>query len=299
MEHKLTYLVDQRRMAALEAPFPVRVACIAGRYLVFDTEAAALLRRQVNTNGVLVGTAPQQPTQNIFLGLPIELRPEEVEALVRKGAAYVVDGAAAHRDTLEAYRDPARRQAYIDSLRRQKETAQAALAERSAQRAAELADRLKRGKNKKAAEAAAAAADPDSVAALHQQQVKAIGVTPTASSDLVPDTISAQHRRPDEVSEQEAAPLCRHLLNAGYHMTPGLRFGSQYSVYPGDPLRFHAHFMASQYEWDEPIPILDIVAGGRLATAVKKAYLLGGEQPADNAEAEPQVRTFCLEWAAM
>ncbi|KAJ3477441.1 hypothetical protein NLG97_g8838 [Lecanicillium saksenae] len=294
-------------MAALEPPFPVRVARIAGRYLVFDNEAAALLRRQVNTNGVLVGTAPQQPTQNIFLGLPIELRPEEVEALVRKGAAYVVDGAAAHRETLQSYRDPVRRQAYVDSLRKQKEIAHAALAERSAQRAAEVAAKLKGSKNKKGAAAAAAAAavsadsseQADGTAA-SSSQVKSIGVTPTSSTDLVPASITAEHRRADELSVDEEAPLCRHLLNNGYHMTPGLRFGAQYSVYPGDPLRFHAHFMASQYDWDEPIPILDIVAGGRLATAVKKAFLLGGEQPAGGEEeSKAQVRTFCLEWAAM
>ncbi|KAJ6780452.1 hypothetical protein PWT90_01818 [Aphanocladium album] len=291
----------------MEAPFPVRIACIAGRYLVFDNEAAALLRRQVNTNGVLVGTAPQQPTQNIFLGLPVELRPEEVEAMVRRGAAYVVDAAAAHRDTLHSYRDPVRRQAYIESLRKQKESAQAALAERSAQRAAEVADKLKRSKNKKGAAAAAAvaaAADAPEQAAGAASQVKSIGVTPTCSTGLVPAGTVAKHRRADELSLAEAAPLCRHLLDNGYHMTPGLRFGAQYSVYPGDPLRFHAHFMASQYDWDEPIPILDIVAGGRLATAVKKAFLLGGEQPAvaaagSDEETKPQVRTFCLEWAAM
>lgn len=285
-------------MTALEAPFPVRIARIAGRYLIFDTEVAALLRRQVNTNGVLVGTAPQQPTQNIFLGLPIELRPEEVEALIRKGVAYVVDGAAAHQDALQSYRDPAKRQAYIDSLRKQKDIAQAALAERSAQRATEVADKLKRSKNQKGAAAAAAATDGSTATTSHVKTT-AIGVTPTSSVGLVPEGIDQQHRRTDELSVDEAGPLCRHLLDSGYHMTPGLRFGAQYSVYPGDPLRFHAHFMASEYSWDEPIPILDIVSGGRLATAVKKAFLLGGEQPAADADSEPQVRTFCLEWAAM
>lgn len=289
----------------------MRIARIAGRYLIFDSDAAALLRRQVNTNGVLVGTAPQQPTQNMFLGLPIELRPEEVEALVRKGVAYVVDGASAHRDTLQAYRDPAKRQAYIESLRKQKEIAQAALAERSAQRSLDVADKIKRGKKQKrvANNAGLVPADlPEDQKtqeeqvgdAMAQSQVKRIAVTLTASTTLLPNRVHVEHRRADALSEDEAAPLCRHLLNNGFHMTPGLRFGAQYSVYPGDPLRFHAHFMASQYDWHEPIPILDIVAGGRLATAVKKAYLIGGEQPplADS-DPEPRVRTFCLEWAAM
>lgn len=81
-------------------------------------------------------------------------------------------------------------------------------------------------------------------------------------------------------------------------MTPGLRFGSKYSVYPGDPLRFHAHFMANEYGWDEPIPTLEIVEGGRLATAVKKAFLIGGKKTGDG-EAEEEIRTFSIEWAAM
>jgi tRNA-splicing endonuclease subunit Sen34 len=90
------------------------------------------------------------------------------------------------------------------------------------------------------------------------------------------------------------APLARFLQAGGYHMTPGLRFGSRYSVYPGDPLRFHAHFMANQYAWDEPIPVMEIVQGGRLATAVKKAFLVGGEDPSTK-----EVRTFSIEWASM
>lgn len=71
-------------------------------------------------------------------------------------------------------------------------------------------------------------------------------------------------------------------------------------AYPGDPLRFHSHFLAVGAEWDEEIDLLDIVGGGRLGTAVKKGYLLGGaERKSDGGEEEGSVRTFCFEWAAM
>lgn len=53
--------------------------------------------------------------------------------------------------------------------------------------------------------------------------------------------------------------------------------------------------MAKEFNWDEEITILDIVSGGRLATAVKKSFLLGGQQFPDVSS----VRTFSLEWAAM
>ncbi|KAK3182066.1 tRNA-splicing endonuclease subunit [Lecanicillium sp. MT-2017a] len=291
-------------MAATEvapSPPPVRIAQIAGRYLVFDAEAASALRRQVNTNGVLVGTAPQQPTQNIFLGLPVELRPEEVEALVRKDAAYVVDDVAAHRQALQSYSssggDPSRREAYIESLRRRKRTAQSVLAEKSAQKAAAVAAKLKRKVDDATVAHLETAAEDGSGSSSRQAdaQVRLLGVTPTASSDFVPTATDSQHRDANVAGR----PLCRFLQDQGYYMTPGLRFGASYSVYPGDPLRFHAHFMANQYDWDQPVPILDIVGGGRLATAVKKAFVIGAEQPGTEASPEPQVRTFSIEWAAM
>lgn len=296
LEPKLT-LASVDSMAALEAPFPVRIAKIAGRYLVFEPEAVAALRRQVNLNGVLVGTAPQQPTQNIFLGLPIELRPEEVNALVQQDAAYVVDDAAAHATTLQSFKDPAARQAYVESLREQRLAAQLALNERQTQKAAEVAELMKKSKKKSKAakgDAASAASRPATVDAPTSISEKQLSVTLTSSSSLISQATSRAHLDTDV----KQGPLCKHLQANGYHMTPGLRFGSNYSVYPGDPLRFHAHFMANEYDWDEEVPVLDLVGGGRLATAVKKAFLVGGEQPATT-NAPAAVRTFSIEWAAM
>jgi tRNA-splicing endonuclease subunit Sen34 len=80
---------------------------------------------------------------------------------------------------------------------------------------------------------------------------------------------------------------------------PGLRFGCDYNVYPGDPLRFHSHFSATSYGWDEEFSMIDLIGGGRLGTRVKKSFLIGGE----DLDAEPDkgaaVRTFCIEWGGM
>lgn len=279
-------------------PVHVRISKIAGRYLIFDSEAATFLRRNENINGTLVGTAPQQPTQNIFLGLPIELRPEEAEALLHKNVAYLVDDVAAHYHVLQNHNAEARR-LYLDSLRTRKQTAQQVIAEKNSKRVAEGA--LKRGKSRRVPPS-----NPDddiitsseTKPALHQQEsaIKPLGVTPTSSGSL----ISSEAERTYQATNPTQGPLCGFLLTSGHYTTPGLRFGAKYSVYPGDPLRFHAHFMANQYEWEEDIPILDIVAGGRLATAVKKAYLIGAEQPLANVSRDDQqMRTFSIEWAAM
>ena len=81
-------------------------------------------------------------------------------------------------------------------------------------------------------------------------------------------------------------------------MTPGLRFGAHFSVYPGDPFRYHAHFLANSYKWEEEIPLLDLVGAGRLSTAVKKGFLAGSEAPT-SFRPDAQARVFCVEWAGM
>ena len=95
-------------------------------------------------------------------------------------------------------------------------------------------------------------------------------------------------------------------------MAPGLRFGCQYMAYPGDPLRFHSHFLCNGMDWDQEFDLQDLVGGGRLGTGVKKGYLIGGQVKAGSAVADvngqsaPQseeekdiVRTFCIEWGGM
>ena len=87
---------------------------------------------------------------------------------------------------------------------------------------------------------------------------------------------------------------------------PGIRFGCQYMAYPGDPLRFHSHFLCNGMEWDQEFDLLDLVGGGRLGTGVKKGFLIGGRQEDDsnlnkNADTlvDPKVRAFCIEWAGI
>ncbi|KAL6881512.1 hypothetical protein J3F83DRAFT_722565 [Trichoderma novae-zelandiae] len=277
----------------MDSPQLIRIANISGRYLVFDPDAVSALRRRANTNGTLVGTTPQQPTQNIFLGLPIELRPEEVDALIRAGVAYVVDDVAAHRSALLSL-GPDERRAYIGSLRSRKQAAHKVFAEMTAQKASIAASKAEKLRDSGA---------PDGVVksegSLYSRnsQVTSLGVTPTSS---VHHVSSDAHALPVEPRDSEKGSLCQFMLGTGYYMTPGLRFGARYSVYPGDPLRFHAHFMANEYGWEEEIPILDIVGGGRLATAVKKAFLIGGREPSTSPDAAlPAVRSFSIEWAGM
>lgn len=87
----------------VEEPFPI--SRIADRYLLFSIDIISHCRRNHNICGMLVGTIPNLSQQNVFLGIPLELMPEEARVLVERGAAYIVDDAEVHR---KAFQDMSR-----------------------------------------------------------------------------------------------------------------------------------------------------------------------------------------------
>jgi len=80
------------------------------------------------------------------------------------------------------------------------------------------------------------------------------------------------------------------LHERGYWLTSAVKFGGDYLVYPGDPHRYHAHFVAIIVEPTQRLSALDIVSFGRLGTVVKKAPLLCSVADDDD------VDFFSLEW---
>lgn len=321
----------------------IRITSVGGRYLVFEVKDVAALRRDHCICAVFVGTTPQNPNQNVFSSLPIELYAEEVKLLVEKGAAYVVDDGTSHLNQLSSM-DSATRLAYLQSLKTRRKLFQKVANE-------QLAERKKVGEKMKAKSLAKSQAKEAAKAAQEQLERTQSPLEPreakdTGAKDLANDealsfedsffssatpstsnnkkktprpsrsvTTPMQHITPttslDMLADPKAHsvtietprsyPLYKHLNSRGYYITPGIRFGADYSVYPGDPFRYHAHFMATSYGWDEDIAVLDLVTGGRLGTGVKKGFMIGGaplQEPAVEDDGD-SVRAFTIEWAAM
>ncbi|RSH94519.1 tRNA-splicing endonuclease subunit [Saitozyma podzolica] len=93
------------------------------------------------------------------------------------------------------------------------------------------------------------------------------------------------------------------LQQQGYRMGLGPRFGGEYLIYPGDYLRYHAHFTSQVLVRDEPIKPTEIVAWGRLGTGTKKAGLIccwddDGAEFEPSGEKDGQVEYYSLEWAS-
>lgn len=296
---------------------PIAISLIAGRYLLFDIDIVTYLRRTHHICGVFIGSIPQVPQQNVFLGLPVELFPEEARILVEKKVAYIVDDSLWHEI----------RYSTLNSLERKVYLATLQSEGRKAQHTAELESK-KRSERALAKRATLHASKKISHSHTHESHVsgpedsepKIFEESPPESPStrlsstldrpsytITPTTSALMKNSQEDFSVPTPAvpasyPLYAHLHEHDYFITPGLRFGCDYTVYPGDPLRFHSHFLAVGYQWNEEIPLLDLVGGGRLGTGVKKGFLIGGNDATSGItpdDGHGNVRTFCIEWGGM
>lgn len=60
----------------------------------------------------------------------------------------------------------------------------------------------------------------------------------------------------------------------GYYTTSALKFGGDFLVYLGDPLRHHSHYIILVLDRDQELSVKEMITYGRLAAAVKKTVVL-------------------------
>ncbi|KAI5296908.1 tRNA-splicing endonuclease subunit [Ascosphaera atra] len=259
--------------------------------------------------------------------------PEEARLLVDRGVAYIVDDTQNHEQGMAQLANQDRK-AYLEDLERQGRQASSAQAERKEQHRQIAMEKQKAKCAKKSvasndveddgvADAGATSqqpaddllfapgsAEPSAIAAAttspsiprQSEPVEpALRVTPATSENLIRNQSPPPQDSPSAIIPRvpPSYELFAHLHSKGYFLSPGLRFGCQYLAYPGDPLRFHSHFLGVAYDWDEEIDLMDLVVGGRLGTGVKKGFLIGGAEKPAVQEPGDGVRVFSLEWAGM
>lgn len=64
------------------------------------------------------------------------------------------------------------------------------------------------------------------------------------------------------------------LRDRGYIVTPGVKFGCDFAVYERGPGIDHAPYLVQVYKSSDELTATGIVLAGRLATTVKKQYIL-------------------------
>jgi len=152
----------------------------------------------------------------------------------------------------------------------------------------------------KAATAASPPAEMQAQVGDQQGQAPATVRIPTASLDDPAFTAAAATPlRPGALGYPQTDDdhlrlfVFRNLWQRGHYITAGLKFGGDYLVYPGDPELYHAHFVALVQRPNQGITPLQLVALGRLATAVKKTFLVCSR------DAQGQATYLSIEWTNM
>ncbi|XP_051255028.1 tRNA-splicing endonuclease subunit Sen34 [Dicentrarchus labrax] len=245
--------------------------------------------------GALLGSLPRTPRQNGRLGRPLLLLPEEERLLSERHAAAALPLAA---DQVRPGGGGAEVQQYVeDQQRTYEEQSVLALADRkSALLRAMTSSHTGSGAADEALRSRLEALDrsftfPHSALAVQLSTARA-GLTycPEARAFLRANWPIRGRDEPCCIARYQ---VFRDLRGRGFYLTSAGKFGGDFLVYPGDPLRFHAHFIAVCWSLEDSVCLLDLLAIARLGSNVKKTVLLCS--PA----ADGGVLYTSLQWSGM
>lgn len=237
-----------------------------GSVLVWNVEDAHRLRSEHRIVGNFIGCLPSLPRQDQMLGLPMELMTEEVFHLVTRGIVKIVEFKQLYHPAEEQHkqkREDMHKASFSDQ--------EISFKEERIKQLKQMADKIIEGKRRKTN----CIVDGDLVL---QEEIKKI---PKMSEDLMMIQIFT---RPFWKCQGEAADYtinqtlrCRvfsDLWEKGYYITAGEKFGGDFLVYPGDPFKFHSHYIAVCVDEHQLLTPYFLIQKGRLGTNVKKTVLL-------------------------
>ncbi|KAJ2151377.1 tRNA-splicing endonuclease subunit [Coemansia sp. RSA 637] len=84
---------------------------------------------------------------------------------------------------------------------------------------------------------------------------------------------------PQSERDQLRFKLFKDLHGRGFFVTQGIKFGGEYLLYPGDPLRYHSSHIVSLVDHGQTVAARELITLGRVCTAVNKTRLLSSWNP--------------------
>ena len=76
----------------------------------------------------------------------------------------------------------------------------------------------------------------------------------------------------------------KYFRERGYIINPGIKFGCDFAVYEKGPGIDHAPFLVQVYQRSDPITTTAVVLAGRLATTVRKQFILAVPKDEDEVD---------------
>ncbi|WFD42172.1 tRNA-intron lyase [Malassezia psittaci] len=295
-------------MEELRKAHPGRVPILLANGVPFlwEPQDVELVRTKHNLCGLLSGTLPLIPQQNVFLGLPLRLLPEEVVLLLRRKAAILIDEKQAYvspNDESKVEYLKQKEQLVLEQKEEQRKQQEDHRQRVEAALVGEAGD-VKALERRRARQVAKALQDTESLdnkpeaneqedallkmPYLHHTPntsaeipgyIPTLGGSPSKLQNAYLTLQSAQAAGiwtyPSTLAERARCAVFESLHSDGYFLSTGLRFGGDFVVYPGDPLRYHSHYTATVLSTPkQPMAAFHVIASGRLGTAVKKSHLI-------------------------
>ncbi|XP_058489120.1 tRNA-splicing endonuclease subunit Sen34 isoform X2 [Solea solea] len=247
--------------------------------------------------GALLGSLPRTPRQNGRMGRPLLLLPEEERLLTERCAAAALPTTAKHCAVEGA--DVHQCVKHYEAEQQQSYEEQRVLA---------LEDR----KSALLRAMTSSHTDPQTSDEALQRRLEALDCSFTFPRSALAVQLSTARvgltychedraflqanwpiRKQDNPRCDVRYQVFRDLRGRGFYLTSAGKFGGDFLVYPGDPLRFHAHFIAVCLSLDESVCLLDVLAVARLGSNVKKTVLLC------SAATDGTVLYTSLQWSGM
>jgi tRNA splicing endonuclease len=234
-------------MSEIDFPIPLFLTK-SGSVRVWKTSHAIYLRQE-RIYGSWIGSSASSMQE---LGLPFDLLPEQVTLLLEYGWAqlFVDESGEASQDQINQFQQDFNLQIQeYQTLRLVK------------------SDKIKQFKLENTGQMI-----PSHLLSQIQLPVE----TPTAADHYVwnQNTTLAVWNWPCTDDQNARYKIFKHLYEMGYHITRGSKFGGDYLLYNGSPDDYHSDFIVIIANQNQTFSSKEIIAMGRLGTAVKKSNVL-------------------------
>ncbi|XP_049784503.1 tRNA-splicing endonuclease subunit Sen34 isoform X2 [Schistocerca cancellata] len=266
-----------------------------GKAFVWNADDWLTLREQHRIIGNLIGCLPHMPRQETFLGLPLELLPEEATLLVEKKIATLARFPSLSRAPGSGIQNE-----YEKYRKRIYEEQTEHLMQSRREQVTNMIDKIVEGKKlklmgvkkskrkKTESPPEEALCDMEDIVIDKEELLKEefAKIKPvTIENTLVQifsvypwlrqeDACPVRWEFPKSPLDKIRYKVFKDLWDKGYYMTSGKKFGGDFLVYRGDPLKFHAHFLILCKERECSISLYEFITFGRLGTNVRKKAVI-------------------------
>ncbi|CAG8556065.1 1423_t:CDS:2 [Ambispora leptoticha] len=265
-------------MANIAISPPFKVYVLDDKAFVWDPDVVHKLRVAYRVVGSLIGTLPRLPMQNLYFGLPLTLIPEEVTLLLSR------DARKTHTMPTKGQLDQFNRLRIEDEQRQENEYLQIRN-EKSAMYRKEIGIKIE-------SHATSSSTDnPDITDTDINQKFLTTKFSPIVHLPTTSNSFAWYNEDYSFTTIKQAAAakiwcwpstkkdhhrfkVFSDLWKRGYFITNGIKFGGDFLLYSGDPLRYHSQIIATIVDINRPVSALDIITFGRIGTITKKSQLL-------------------------